>query len=250
MLANAKWTQNSNVFLRIYAQAKSICRCFKKGKASCHFKYNLDDKICVKGRLKLNVWDPICFGSAMPNIMGFASISLLFLSGFCFRTKNCNQKIHGKYLWEKEKGGHVSCLQTFPHWLSWVLVTQLALCMESIADEYPTYFRPEFEYFIAGNISWTFVRLPLFFPYPAIKSNMAMMIFAKSLTKIKLFTNTGVLWNLRWGRFTSKKKMWTYFHITTFGNSTTFDQRNSFCTFIIRWTDFRIVMSCTTKIVL
>ena len=73
------------------------------------------------------------------------------------------------------------------------MVTQLALCMESIADEYPTYFRPEFEYFIAGNISWTFVRLPLFFPYPAIKSNMAMMIFAKSLTKIKLFTNTGVL---------------------------------------------------------
>ena len=70
------------------------------------------------------------------------------------------------------------------------------------------------------------------------------------LTKIKLFTNTGVLWNFRWGRFTSKKKMWTYFHITTFGNSTTFDQRNSFCTFIIRWTDFRIVMSCTTKIVL
>ena len=62
----------------------------------------------------------------------------------------------------ERESGHVSCLQTFTLIARWSRNSHFA--WKSIADEYPTYFRPEFEYFIAGNISWTFVRLQLFFP--------------------------------------------------------------------------------------
>ena len=82
-------------------------------------------------------------------------------------------EIEAIYFWEKEKAGHVSCLQTFTLIARWSRNSHFA--WKSIADEYPTYFRPEFEYFIAGNISWTFVRLLLFLPLaPSIKSNMVM----------------------------------------------------------------------------